>query len=55
MPEETCSIWNKAKGQDLVVKARSVKWVPEISGNIVEKSKLPPQNGSSLEAVKPHP
>ena len=34
---------------------RSVKWVPEISGNLVVKSKLPPRSGSSLEAVEPHP
>ena len=26
-----------------------------ISGNLVVKSKLPPQGGSSLEAVEPHP
>ena len=30
--------------------SRSVKLVPEISGNLVVKSKLPPQSGSSLEA-----
>ena len=29
--------------------------VPEISGNLVVKSKLPPRSGSSLEAVEPHP
>ena len=34
---------------------RSVKWAPEISGNLVVKSKLPPRSGSSLEAVEPHP
>ena len=34
---------------------RSVKWVPEIAGNLVVKSKLPPRSGSSLEAVEPHP
>ena len=32
---------------------RSIKWVPEISGNLVVKSKLPPQSGSSLEAFEP--
>ena len=26
-----------------------------ISGNLVVKSKLPPQSGSTLEAVEPHP
>ena len=33
------------------------KWVPEISGNLMVKNKLPPQSGShsSLEAVEPHP
>ena len=31
---------------------RSVKWVPGISGNLMVKSKLPPQSGSSLEAVE---
>ena len=33
------------------------KWVPGISGNLMVKSKLPPQSGShsSLEAVEPHP
>ena len=34
---------------------RSIKWVPQISGNIVVKSKLLPQNVSSLKAVEPHP
>ena len=34
---------------------RLVKWVPEISGNLVVKSKLPPRSGSSFEAVEPHP
>ena len=29
--------------------------VPGVSGNLVVKSKLPPQSGSSLEAVEPHP
>ena len=28
--------------------------VPGISGNLVVKSKLPPQSGSSLEAVEPY-
>ena len=32
---------------------RSTKWVPGISANLVVKSKLPPQSGSSLEAVEP--
>ena len=34
---------------------RSTKWVPGISGNLDVKSKLPPQSGSSLEAVEPNP
>ena len=34
---------------------KSIKWVPEISGDLVVKNKLPPQSGSSLEAVEPHP
>ena len=34
---------------------RLVKWVPEVSGNLVVKSKLPPRSCSSLEAVEPHP
>ena len=29
--------------------------VPGIPGNLVVKSKVPPQSGSSLEAVEPHP
>ena len=29
--------------------------VPEISGNLVVKSKLPPRSGSSLDTVEPHP
>ena len=32
-----------------------VKWVPGISGNLVAKSKLHPQSGSSLAAVELHP
>ena len=28
---------------------------PGISRNLMVKSKLPPQSGSSLEAVEPHP
>ena len=32
-----------------------IKWVPGISGDSVVKSKQPPWNGSSLEAVEPHP
>ena len=35
--------------------ASSMKLVPGISGYLVVKSKLPPRNGSSLEAVEPHP
>ena len=33
------------------------KWVglPAISTNLMVKSKLPPQSGSSFEAVEPHP
>ena len=33
----------------------AVNRVPGISGNSVVKSKLPPQSGTSLEAVEPHP
>ena len=33
---------------------RSIKWVPEISGKLVVKSKLPPWSGSSLDAVEAH-
>ena len=29
-------------------------FIPGISWNLVVKSKLPPQSGSSLEVVKPH-
>ena len=29
---------------------KSIKWIPRISGNLLVKSKLPPQSGSSLEA-----
>ena len=29
--------------------SRLIKWVPGISGNLVVKSKLPPQSGTSLE------
>ena len=35
--------------------SRSVKWISEISGNLVVKSKLPPGSGSNLYAVEPHP
>ena len=31
------------------------KWVPAISGNLMVKCKLPPQSGSSLDEVEPHP
>ena len=34
---------------------RSIKRVPGISGDLVEKSKLPPRSGAGLEAVEPHP
>ena len=34
---------------------RSIKWVPGTSGNLVVKSKLPAQSGSSLEAIEFHP
>ena len=34
---------------------RSIKWVSGISENLVVKSKLLPQSGSSLEAVELHP
>ena len=27
--------------------SRSIKWVPEISGNVVVKSKMPPRSGST--------
>ena len=33
----------------------SIKWVPGISGNLVVKSQLPSQRGSSLGAAEPHP
>ena len=32
-----------------------ILWVPGISGDLVVNSRLPPQSGSSLEAVEPHP
>ena len=34
---------------------RSIKRVTGISGDLVVKSKLSPQNGSNLEASEPHP
>ena len=33
----------------------SIKWLAEISGNLVVKSKLPPRSGCSLETSEPHP
>ena len=41
--------------KDIEVPHFSNVGVPGISGNLVVKSKLPPQSGSSLEAVEPHP
>ena len=34
---------------------RPIKWAPEIPGDLVVKSKLPPRSGFSLEAVEPYP
>ena len=47
--------WVAPRSTQPFILPRSVKWVPEISGNLVVKSKLPPRSGSSLEAVEPHP
>ena len=44
-----------SKLTQLFILPRLIKWVPGISGNLVVKGKLPPPNGSSLEAVEPHP
>ena len=33
----------------------SIKWVPQISGNWMVKSKLPPQSSCSLKTVESHP
>ena len=47
--------WLAPRSTQPFILVRSVKLLPEISGNLVVKSKLPPQSGSSLEAVEPHP
>ena len=47
--------WVAPRSSQPFILPRSIKWVPEISGNLVVKSKLPPRSGSSLEAVEPGP
>ena len=47
--------WVAPRSTQSFILPMSVKWVPEVSGNLVVKSKLPPQSGSSLEAVEPNP
>ena len=50
-----CAVSNFSFIPQPFILPRSIKWVPEISGNLVIKSKLSPRSGSSLEAVEPHP
>ena len=47
--------WVVPKSTQPFILPRSIKWVPEISGSLVVKSKLHTGSGSSLEAVKPNP
>ena len=47
--------WVVARSTQPFILPRLVKWVPETSGNLVVKSKLPPPSSSSLETVEPHP
>ena len=47
--------WVAPRSTQPFILPRSIKWVPGISGNLVVKSKLPPQSGTSPEAVEPHP
>ena len=47
--------WVAPRLTQLFIFPRSAKWVPQISGNLVVKRKLPPQSGSSLVAVEPYP
>ena len=50
-------ILKKATENTFFGQSKRLRWerVPGISGNSVGKSKLPPRNGCSLEAVEPHP
>ena len=43
--------WVAPRSTQPFILLRSIKWVPGISENLVVKIKLPPQSGSSLEAV----
>ena len=45
----------KKSGGEIFKSVTEYQEFPGISGNLVVKSKLPPQSGSSLEAVEPHP
>ena len=47
--------WVTPRSTQPFILARSMKRVPDIYGNLVVKSKLPPRSGSSLVAVEPHP
>ena len=47
--------WVAPRLTQLFILPKSIRWVPEISENLVVKSKLPPQSGSSLETVEHHP
>ena len=46
---------NSTKSTQIFFLLRLIKWLPRISGNLVVKSKLPPQNSPSLETVERHP
>ena len=45
------SHWVAPSSTQPFILQRLIKWVPGISENLVIKGKLPPQSGSSLEAV----
>ena len=46
--------WVAPRSTQSFILPRSIRWAPGISGNLVVKSKLPPQSGSTLESVEPH-
>ena len=47
--------WVAPRSTQPFILPRSIKLVPGTSGNLVVKSKLPPQCGTILGAVEPHP
>ena len=47
--------WMAPSSTQPFILRRSIKLVPAFYKNLVVKIKLPPQRGTSLEAVEPHP